>query len=90
MFAMPEDEVREVIRNYITNHPNAGFEETRAYLTAKTPPIHIPRDKVRAIMSEIDPEGAAVRWRNVVQRRQYAVEGPNSLWHIDGHHKLVR
>ena len=23
-------------------------------------------------------------------RRPYSVPGPNSLWHIDGHHKLIR
>ena len=26
----------------------------------------------------------------VLRRRQYSVPGPNSLWHIDGHHKLIR
>lgn len=26
----------------------------------------------------------------VLRRRQYFVPGPNSLWHIDGHHKLIR
>ena len=25
----------------------------------------------------------------VVSRRAYSVPGPNSLWHIDGHHSLV-
>ena len=24
------------------------------------------------------------------RRRVYSVEGPNSLWHIDGNHKLIR
>ncbi len=26
----------------------------------------------------------------VLSRRQYSVPGPNSLWHIDGNHKLIR
>nr|XP_029132269.1 uncharacterized protein LOC114919795 [Labrus bergylta]XP_029132270.1 uncharacterized protein LOC114919795 [Labrus bergylta]XP_029132271.1 uncharacterized protein LOC114919795 [Labrus bergylta] len=29
-------------------------------------------------------------WLHVTRRRQYSVPGPNSLWHIDGHHKLIR
>ncbi|CAI8036798.1 hypothetical protein GBAR_LOCUS20618, partial [Geodia barretti] len=28
--------------------------------------------------------------RNLHVRRPYSVPGPNSLWHIDGHHKCVR
>ncbi|RMX42821.1 hypothetical protein pdam_00025611 [Pocillopora damicornis] len=27
---------------------------------------------------------------NVVRRRSYQVQGPLSLWHIDGNHKLIR
>lgn len=27
---------------------------------------------------------------HVLRRRQYSVPGPNSLWHIDGNHKLIR
>ncbi len=26
----------------------------------------------------------------MVKRRQYSVESPNSVWHLDGHHKLIR
>lgn len=25
-----------------------------------------------------------------IRRRVYHVDGPNSLWHVDGHHKLIR
>ena len=29
------------------------------------------------------------RWATVITRRTYSVPGPNSLWHIDGHHSLL-
>ena len=29
------------------------------------------------------------RWHQPISRRTYSVAGPNSLWHIDGHHNLV-
>ena len=32
----------------------------------------------------------ALRWEIVVFRRQYSVPWPNSLWHLDGHHSLIR
>ncbi|KIO17819.1 hypothetical protein M407DRAFT_49449, partial [Tulasnella calospora MUT 4182] len=30
------------------------------------------------------------RWKRAIVRRSYYVPFPNSLWHIDGHHKLIR
>ena len=31
-----------------------------------------------------------IRCAIIISRRAYSVPGPNSLWHIDGHHSLVR
>lgn len=50
----------------------------------------VQRDRVRASLQRVDPEGVALRWGQTVQRRNYCVHGPNSLWHIDGNHKLIR
>ena len=33
---------------------------------------------------------ALVRWHQTITRRTYWVPGPNSLWHIDSHHSLIR
>ena len=38
----------------------------------------------------MDPQNAALRWGIVVSRRVYQVPWPNSLWHLDGHHSLIR
>ena len=38
----------------------------------------------------MDPANTALRWGIVVSRRQYSVPWPNSLWHLDGHHSLIR
>ncbi|CAJ0927556.1 8614_t:CDS:1 [Entrophospora sp. SA101] len=32
----------------------------------------------------------ANRWAEITPCRKYKVSGPNALWHIDGHHKLIR
>ena len=34
--------------------------------------------------------GIETRLRRTLHRRTYNVPGPNSLWHIDGYHKLIR
>ncbi|KAL4066834.1 hypothetical protein J3A83DRAFT_4039430, partial [Scleroderma citrinum] len=38
----------------------------------------------------IDCLGQALRDRCVKTRQKYHVKWPNALWHIDGHHKLIR
>lgn len=39
-------------------------------------------------MHRIDPEGINFRTHKRVKRADYHVNGPHSLWHIDGNHKL--
>ena len=34
--------------------------------------------------------GGKYSWAQIIPRRTYNVTSPNSLWHIDGHHKLIR
>jgi hypothetical protein len=51
----------------------------------------VSRERVRQALRSSDPLSSALRWPGgLTHRRPYSVAGPNSLWHIDGHHKLVR
>ena len=52
--------------------------------------MKVQRYRVRESLERVDPGGAAVRAVQSIQRRTYTVAGPNSLWHIDGNHKLIR
>lgn len=48
--------------------------------------------RLRASMRRLDPEAILMRRFSMqtARRRQYSVPAPNSLWHIDGNHKLIR
>ena len=48
------------------------------------------RQHVRESLVRTDPAGSAMRWFNTITRRVYSVRRPNSLWHIDGLHCLIR
>ena len=52
--------------------------------------VWVQRTRLRASIQRVDPHATALRRRETVQRRVYSVDGPNSLWHIDGNHKLIR
>ena len=51
--------------------------------------IHVQQKRVTDTLRKIDPESSKIRWNSLVKRRKYSVPGPNSLWHIDGHHSLT-
>ena len=44
--------------------------------------------RVRESQSRVDPEGSMMR--RTLRRRTYSVRGPQHLWHVDGHHELIR
>ena len=52
--------------------------------------INVQRERIRASISRVDPINCRLRWATVVSRGAYSVPGPNNLWHIDGHHILIR
>lgn len=69
-------------------HPNDGERLMSGHL--RSIGIIVPRSRLRASIHRVDPLNTAVRRSITIRRRVYSVEGPNSLWHIDGNHKLIR
>ena len=51
--------------------------------------IFVQRGRLRDSIHRTDPINTALRMNQLVRRRPYSVRGPNSLWHIDGNHKLI-
>ena len=69
-------------------HPNDGERLIIGHLHRIG--IVLPRSRVRASIHRVDPLNVAIRRSITIRRRIYCVNGPNSLWHIDGHHKLIK
>lgn len=69
-------------------HPNEGLSMITGHLRASR--IIVQRERVIKAMRQIDPVVRSLRWGALVHRRRYTVPGANSLWHIDGHHSLIR
>ncbi|KAE9384277.1 hypothetical protein BT96DRAFT_743849, partial [Gymnopus androsaceus JB14] len=40
-------------------------------------------------MRHVDCLGNMLHWKPNIKWRTYSVKQPNSLWHLDGHHKLI-
>ncbi|CAB1345038.1 unnamed protein product, partial [Coregonus sp. 'balchen'] len=66
-----------------------GPEAVRAQIRALG--IRVQRHRVRDSLHRVNLRAAAVRaMSQMLHRRSYRVAGPNSLWHLDGNHKLIR
>ena len=81
-------ELDQVVAAIKQNHPNDGEKLMRGHL--RSAGVIVPRSSLRASIHRVDPVNTQLRRSVTVRRRVYYVDGPNSLWHIDGHHKLVR
>lgn len=68
----------------------SGIGQTRMLGALRSRGLKIQRWRVRQCLREIDPVGTVLRWRQVIQSRSYHVRSPNSLWHLDGNHKMLK
>lgn len=78
----------ELVRELQLRFPNSGQVMLMGHLRSRG--VIVPRHHLRDSIVRIDPLSSQLRWRDAVQRRTYSVPHANSLWHIDGHHKLIR
>ena len=83
-----DSDLDNVIVSIKRDHPNDGERLVIGHLAARS--ILVPRARVRAAIHRVDPDNTALRRRIALRRRVYHVNGPNSLWHLDGHHKLIK
>ena len=83
-----DDDLKLVIRQIKQEMPDLWQSMLRGVLESRG--IHVPMIRVRDCLSEVDPINTALRWAAPIHRRVYSVPCPNALWHIDGHHKLIR
>ena len=77
-----------IVRRYQERNPNCGEVMLRGYLQSIN--VIVQRRRVRESLSRVSPLSRMMRRHSPINRRIYKVPGANSLWHIDGHHKLVR
>ena len=79
-----DDKVTEIKRE----HSLIGERLLDGMLIAEN--LKIPRRRLRESIHRVDPINTALRWMRRNPRWVYSVPGPNSLWHNDGLHKMIR
>jgi hypothetical protein len=85
---LENDNLDNIIREYILDNPNRGEIMTWGYLLSQG--YRVTREKLRESICRVDPVNRERRRKGAVVRRVYNVYGPHHLWHIDGNHKLIK
>ena len=83
-----DSDLDSITEQFIHAHPNSGERTLHGFLRSNG--LRVQRAKIRQSLLRLDPTGVQSRFRQVLHRRQYSVPMPNSLWHIDGNHKLIK
>ena len=83
-----DQDLDDLVTKFVIDFPCAGQKTLAGHLQSQG--YHVQRWRIRESLLRVDPWGVQQRTRNILHRRQYRVKGPNSLWHIDGNHKLIR
>ncbi len=86
--AISDVDLDELIGAYKQVKPNSGTRYVMGYLSQCG--IRLQRRRIQDALRRIDALGRVLRNHAAIDRRVYTVPYPNYLWHIDGHHKLIR
>lgn len=81
-------ELDDLLRQYKADRPESGIRYGISFLRRRN--LRVQRDRVAKALKRVDRVGTAMRERRHIQRRKYRRKRPNNMWHIDGHHKLIR
>jgi hypothetical protein len=78
----------DLVREVTQGNPSLGQRMVQGLLQSRG--HRVQRQRVADSLIRVDAAAVALRWCHSIRRRVYKVAAPNSLWHIDGNHKLIR
>ena len=81
-------ELDSIVSDIQSQFPMCGNRQMQGHLLSRG--YRVQQTRVREAQRRIDPQGAIIRRLHALNRREYSVPSPRSLYHIDGHHKLIR
>lgn len=89
---LTDAELDKLVKEFKQEHPDSGIRYLVGALRGNG--LKIQRYRVIQSLHRVDQIGVHLRRRQQrkvqVSRRTYSVSRPNALWHMDGHHKLIR
>ena len=86
--SISDQDLDDSVAYLVFNFPTAGQKTMAGLLWSQG--HRVQRGEFVIACFELTPGVYNKESRRILRRRQYRMTGPNSLWHIDGLHKLIR
>ena len=86
--SLTDDDLDAIVCSIQHEFPTCGNRQMQGHLFTRG--IRVQQRRVRESQRRVDPCGSMMRRLRAINRRQYRVNGPGALWHIDGNHKMIR
>jgi hypothetical protein len=83
-----DDDLDILMKTFKAHKPNSGLRYAIGFLRRHG--LRVQRRRVRMAMRRVDGLGQVLRNHDAIDRQKYNVPHSNYLWHLDGHHKLIR
>ena len=83
-----DSSLSQLVYEMVRRKQRIGEKTVNGFLKAQR--VVVQRQRIRDALHCVDPEGSQRRLCKALNRREYHVDYPNDLWHIDGYHKLIR
>ena len=77
-----------LVKTFKAQKPESGMRYLIGFLRYHG--LRVQRRRVMWSLRRTDKLGQTLRERKVIRRRKYKVKRPDALWHVDGHHKVIR
>lgn len=85
---IPDHDLDLLVKSFHESKPTSGVSHVVGFLRRYG--LKVQRRRVRASMKRINTLGSVLRNHQAIDRQKYSVPHSNYLWHLDGHHKLIR
>lgn len=83
-----DQQLDELVHMIQQQFPMCGNRQMQGFLLSHG--HRVQQTRIRESQRRVDPSGTMIRRLHVLNRREYSVPLPLSLYHIDGYHKLIR
>ena len=80
------EELSEFVRRFKEERPTQGYRMFEGFLLAEG--VKLPIKRIKEALHPVDRATRQLHQKRI--RQPYKAEGSNAVWHIDGHHKLIR
>ena len=85
---LSDQEIDEIVQRIQQQFPMCGNKQMQGHLLSMG--YRVQQHRIRDSQRRLDPHGSVLRRLHILNRRTYSVPAPLSLYHMDGHHKLIR